>query len=67
MTELEYDLTIYPDPVLRVRAAEVTVFDDALDSLLGARGPADRLLGYAPAISGGVYYVPPRLPGPMTR
>lgn len=30
MSELEYDLTIYPDPRLRVRAATVTQFDEEL-------------------------------------
>jgi putative iron-dependent peroxidase len=48
-------------------ASSPLVFDEALDSLLGARGTTDRLLGYAPAISGGVYYVSPRLPGPKVR
>ncbi len=36
MTELEYDLTIFPDPVLRVRAADVTAFDDALATTVRA-------------------------------
>jgi peptide deformylase len=36
VTELEYDLTIFPDPVLRVRAADVTAFDDALATTVRA-------------------------------
>ncbi len=38
------------------------VFDDALDAMLGVDGPADRMLDYAAAVSGGAYFVPPQLP-----
>jgi peptide deformylase len=36
VTELHYDLTIYPDPRLRVRAATITAFDDELASIVKA-------------------------------
>jgi peptide deformylase len=36
VTELEYDLTLYPDPRLRVRAADVTAFDEALAATVRA-------------------------------
>jgi len=48
-------------------AASPDVFAGALDSMLGAHGPADRLLDYANAVSAGVYFVPahiPRVPAP---
>ncbi|MEZ5977204.1 MAG: peptide deformylase [Planctomycetota bacterium] len=36
MTTLEYDLTIYPDPRLRVRSADVTDFDQGLADIVRA-------------------------------